>query len=431
MDTPKAHSIWRDADFVRLWSAGTISIFGSLVGRTAVPFVAILVLGAGPAEVAGLRSLELAAALVVGLLAGAWVDRLRRRPVMIAADLGRAVLLGSIPVAAVLGVLSLAQLGVVILCWAMLTTVFDLADRAFLPTLVGGDRLVEANSALTAGSAAAEFSGFGISGFLVQLLGAPMTVAVDAASFVASAVLVGFIRRPEPPAPPPAERAAVLREVREGLDIVARSAVLRALAAATALTHLTYGVFGAIWILYVNKELGLSPAAIGLIAAVGGLSSLGGALLVGPVARRAGVGRTLVIGAAGFLLGQLALPLAPSGAPLVAGAWLVLAQLVGDGAATAYEILDMSTRQGCVDDRRLGRVNGTIGTTATLLELAGTVVAGLVGEALGLRPAVWLGLTGAALALLVVWFSPLRAMREPPARPLGPAVVGEEMPITE
>lgn len=431
MDASPAPGIWRDRDFVRLWSAGTISIFGSLIGRTALPFVAILTLQAGAIEIATIRSLELVAGLVVGLLAGAWVDRLRRRPVMILSDLGRAVLLATIPVAAILGVLTFAQLAVVVFLWAILTTFFDLADRAYLPTLVSGERLVGANSALTASSSVAEFTGFGIAGVLIQVLSAPFAVAIDAASFVVSAVLIRSIRRPEPPPPDHTEREPVLHEIREGLRLVGGSPVLRSLALASASLHLVYGVFGAIYFLYVSEVLGLEPAAIGAIAAVGGISSFFGAVFVGRVARRIGVGSTLLVGIAGFGVGHVFLPMAPSGAPLVASLFLIGSQLISDGAATGYEILDMSVRQAVVDDRSLGRVNATIGTSSTLLMLVATVFAGVAGELYGLRPVAWIALGGAVLAFVVIWLSPLRRMREVPAGPLGPAVIGDAVILDE
>lgn len=431
VDIPPVPSIWRDRDFVRLWSAGTISIFGSLIGRTALPFVAILTLGAGAIEVSALRSLELLAGLLVGLIAGAWVDRIRRRPIMIGADLGRAVLLGSIPVAAMIGVLGLWQLFAVAFLTAILTTFFDLADRAYLPTLVPADRLVPANSALTASSSAAEFTGFGISGFLVQLLTAPIAVAIDAVSFVVSAVLIRTIRRPEPPPPPRADREPMLREIRDGLHLVASSPVLRALALAGAFSHFVWGVFGAVYILFATRELGLGPAAIGLIAGVGGASSFVGAVLVGPLVRRFGIGRTLLVGMAGFGIGSAFIPLAPAGAILLGAVCLVGQQLVADGAATTYDIVDMSVRQSIVGDRLLGRVNATIRTSSVLLQLGGTVMAGVVGELLGLRAAFWIGLVGAVLAFLAVWLSPLRSMRGVPTSPFGPAIAGDAIPITE
>ena len=202
MRNPFASTLWRNQAFVRVWGAATISIFGSLVTRIALPLAAILILGSGAIEVAILRSMELIATLVFGLVAGAWVDRLRRRPVLIWADLGRAALLGSIPIAFAFGVLTYWQLLLVTVLASILTTFFDSADNAYLPTIVERDQLVDANGALAASGSAAEFTAFGISGFLVQILTAPIAIAVDAVSYLVSAILLGTIRREE--APPPA-----------------------------------------------------------------------------------------------------------------------------------------------------------------------------------------------------------------------------------
>ena len=224
----------RNRAFMLLWGAATVSVFGSFVTRIALPFVAIETLRAGPIEIAALRAVDLVAALLVGFVAGAWVDRLRRRPVMIWADLGRAVLLGSIPVAAVGGWLTLAQVLLVSSLAAVLTTFFDVADKAYLPTIVSRAELVRANGALAATSSAVEFLAFGAAGFLVKLLTAPIAIAVDACSFIVSAAFLGGIRRPEPPPPPAADREPIGAEIREGMRIVAHDPVLRGLLWGTA-----------------------------------------------------------------------------------------------------------------------------------------------------------------------------------------------------
>jgi len=205
-------SIWRDGAFVRLGTASSISYVGSFITRTALPLAAIYVLGAGPIEISALRSLELVGWLLVGLVAGAWVDRLRRRPVMIAADLGRALLLGSIPIAAIAGVLTLAHLILVAFLAATLSTFFNSASKAYLPTIISRSRLIAANSAMSASASAAEFTGFALSGFLIQILTAPVAIALDALSFVASALFLRSIQRTEPLRPAVADREPVLRE---------------------------------------------------------------------------------------------------------------------------------------------------------------------------------------------------------------------------
>lgn len=420
----------RNSAFVRLFAAGTVSYVGSFITRTALPLTAILVLGAGPLEIAALRSVEFIAWLLVGLVAGAWVDRLRRRPILVWTDLGRAVLLGSIPVAAVVGVLALPQLLVVAFGAAVLTVFFNTASAAYLPTIVRRERLVGANSALSASASAAEFTGFGLGGILVQVLTAPIAIAVDAVSFVVSAVLLLTIRRPEPPPPPHVDRRPVLREIREGIAVVSASPVLRALAAAHAMNHLMWGVFGTTYLLYATGDLGLGPAAIGIIAAIGGAGAFVGAAAAGRVAASLGVGGAMVVGLALSAVGAALIPLAPSGAVLVAAGFLIAQQLIGDAGGSLYEVLETSVTQALVDDRMLGRVRATVHFVTTFTALAGAVVAGLVAEALGLRGTLVLGVIGSAFAALVVWRSParrLQAMADARPAPLDPG----DVPVTE
>ncbi len=416
---------------MRLWTAGTISVFGSLVTRTALPFTAILVLGAGPIEIATLRALELIAGLLVGLFAGAWVDRLRRRPIMIVADLGRALLLGSIPLAAVAGVLRIEQLYAVSFLAAILTTFFNVADRSYLPTLVDPSRLVAANSALTGSASVAEFSAFGISGFLIQLFSAPIAIAVDAVSFLASALFLGSIRRPEPARPATDARESVVGEIRDGLRVVWRSSILRPLAAAGASAHVLWGVFGAVYLLFASQEVGLAPAAIGVIVGMGGAGSFLGAVLAGRISRRLGLGRAMLIGMIGFTIGNAFIPIAPSGALAVGAVCLIVQQLVGDSAATVYDITQVSVTQSVVEDRLLGRVNGTVRFFEDLFQLGGTIAGGLIAESFGLRTAMAVGLLGGIVAIGFLWSPSIRHLRAMPARP-GPFVLpSDEIPLTE
>jgi MFS family permease len=433
----KAPALWRDRAFFAVWSASTISLFGSLITRTALPFAAILILDAGPLEISAIRSAELIAGLIVGLFAGAWVDRLLRRPILIWADIGRAVLLGSIPVAYVLDVLGLPQLLFVAFAAAVLSTFFDVADNAYLPTVVPRARLIEANSALTATGSIAEFSAFGIGGFLIELFKAPIAIAIDAVTFVVSALLLGTIRKKEPAPTPVADREPVLREIRDGMRIVFRSPVLRALALSHGGTHILWGIFGTSYLLFALDELQLGPAAVGVIAAVGGIGSLAGSMLAPRMVRRFGIGRTILLGMVGFVIGNALIPLAPAAAVGAAGAaifvgaaFLIAQQLIGDSLATVYEITEVSLVQASVGDRILGRVNATIGTFTTLLTLAGAILGGVLAETLGLRAAFAIGLLGGVFGIVVVWFSPVRFIRDAPLAPTH-AMPGDELPITE
>jgi len=398
-----------------VWSAATISIFGSLVTRIALPLAAILVLGSGAIEVAVLRSMELVASLVFGLVAGAWVDRLRRRPVLIWADVGRAVLLGSIPVSFAFGVLTFWQLLVVTALASVLTTFFDSADSAYLPTIVEREQLVDANGALAASGSASEFLAFGVSGFLVQLLTAPIAIALDAASYLVSALLLTSIRGEEPPPPLPEDREPVLAEIREGLRLVRHDPVLRAFAAAQMSLAALWGVFGAIWFLFVLEELKLGAAALGVIAGVGGVSSFVGAIVATRATRRWGIGPVAIAAMLLSAVGNAFIPLAPAGLPLIAIGCLVMQQLVADSAVTVYDITEVSVRQTLVRDRALGRVSSTFRVAAMVAQLAATLAAGVLAEVIGLRATAWLGPLGGLVGAVVLWFSPVRHLIVLPA----------------
>jgi MFS family permease len=425
---PFVSPLWQNHAFVRVWAAASISVFGSLTTRIALPLVAILTLGAGAIEVAVLRSMDVAAALVVGLVAGAWVDRLRRRPVLIWADLGRAVLLATIPVSFVMGTLALWQLIAVAGLAAVLTTFFDAADNAYLPTIVERERLVEANSALAATGSVAEFAGFGISGFLVQLLTGPITIVLNAITYLISAVLLLSVRRPEAPPPPASQREPVVDEIRHGLRLVRGDPVLRAFVGAQMLLSVLWGVFGATWFLFAIDELGVSAAMIGVIAGVGGASSFIGAVLATRSTRRWGVGPVAIGAMLLAALGNLLIPLAPAGMPLVAIAFLLWQQLVADSAVTVYDVTETSVRQSLVADRELGRVTSTFYVGAAAAQLAATIGAGLLAEVIGLRLTSFLAPLGGLLAAAILFWSPVRHLRELPTMDSrGPAEVAYEV----
>jgi MFS family permease len=424
-------SLWRNGAFVRVWSASAISYFGTFITRTALPLAAIYELKAGAMDLAALRSVEFVAWLGVGLVAGVWVDRLRRRPIMIGADIGRALLLGSIPVAYLAGSLTMAQLLAVAFLAAVLSPFFNSASTAYLPTVVEGDRLVQANGALSAASSVSEFTGFSISGFLVQILKAPIAIGIDALTYVASAILLLTIRREEPARPAVHEREPILREIREGLGVVRRSPTLRALALAHAANHVLWGVFSTTYYLFAINELGLGPVAIGLLAGLGGVGAFVGAAGASRVVRRIGAGQTMILGLVGFTVGSALIPLAPSGAVAVATGMLVLQQLIGDGTGVLYDVVETSLTQSIVEGRVLGRVDATVSTFTTVTALVGAILGGVLAEAIGLRLTIGLGVLAGATAILCIWFSPARRIREMPVPLAVPPMAAEDASITE
>jgi MFS family permease len=405
--------LWHHRDFLRLWSAQTVSMFGSYITGTALPFTAVLVLDVTPLQMAFLAAAGIAPALIAGVAAGVWVDRLPRRPVMIVADLGRATLLLSVPVAWAMDALVIEHLYVVAFTTGVLTIAFDVAYQAYLPAIVERENLIEGNSKLAASSSVAEFSGFGISGWLVQLLNGPLAVLIDAVTFVISAGFVRSIRRPEPARPHVEARPGFIREARAGFATAARSPVLRSIGGATVLYSIGFGGFGAAFMLFVTKELGFQPGVLGLIFALGGLSSLAGALAAGRASSRLGVGPAMVAGVGLMGASMFCIPAATS-AGVVGGMLLIAQQLGGDGAFTVYDVNEVSLRQSITQDEMLGRVNSIMRILADGSRLGGALLGGVLGEIVGLRFALVIA-AGCTVAS-AVWLasSPVLAIRRTP-----------------
>ena len=423
--------LWRHPDFMKLWTGQTISIFGSLITRFALPLTAILLLKATPAQIALLSATELVPGLFVGLFAGALVDRLRRRPIMIWADIGRTLLLASIPLAAILHSLHIEQLYIVGFLISILTVFFDVAYKSYLPSLIHREQLVEGNSKLQASNSVAEVAGFGIAGVLIQVLTAPITILVDALSFGVSALSLLLIRTREP-APRSKEARSenplgVWREIGQGLKLAVSNPILRTIMGASGIVNLKRGMIGVVILLFWTHDLHLTPAIMGLVSSVGGISSFVGAMLVERVTGRWGLGRTLLRSS---LLDSFATLLtALAGGPIVlAVSMLVAQQLFGDGAATAFEINHISLVQAMVPGQLQGRINASIRVVEWAAMLLGLFLAGVLGQTIGLRPTLLIA-TGIGL-LIPLWiaFSPVRALRAYPVLAVVPAVA---TPVSE
>src|SRR5919112_189884 len=407
-------ALWRNANFVNLWGAATVSTFGSLVTRTALPFTAILLLDASPSAISVLRVAELLPGFAFGLIAGAWVDRLSRKPIMIATDLGRALLVAVVPLAAFLGWLGLGHLYVIAALVSVLSVFFDVAYQSFLPSLVKNDELVEANSNLSAAMSVAEASAFSAAGWLIQLLTAPVAMLVDALTFIASAGLVARIREPQLQTTPnsAAARPSITSEVVEGLRAVWRQPILRGMVVADLALNLAFGLFGTVFLLYVNQEVGFDPGILGMIFAVGGVSSFLGAMIAGRL-RRFGIGAAMVVSLVLATIGEAFVPLATA-ANTIGVLFLVGQQIVADSALTVYDINQVSLRQAIAPAHVLGRVNASVRVTEFGAVLLGTVIAGYIGETVGLRETLWLGVALSLLAAVVLALSPVRAVRRIP-----------------
>jgi predicted MFS family arabinose efflux permease len=404
-------SLWRHADFLRLWVGQTVSQLGSVVTRTALPLVALLVLGAGPLELAYLVISASVAVLLVGLVAGAWVDRLKRRPLLIGADAIRAALLFWIPIAYGIGALRIEQLYVVSFIEAGLGALFDAAYPAYVPSLIGVDRVVEGNSKLATSSSIAEIGGPGLAGTLVQLVSAPFAILIDAFSFLVSAFSLAIIRTPEPPRPPRDSATRIRQEIAEGLGIVRRHAILFPLAARSVLGHVFGAFYGVLYSIYLLQVLHLDPFLLGVVISAGGVGSLVGSLFASRAVRALGIGRAIILPAiAASTLGVLT-PLA-QGPVALATLMVFLPQLIGDGLHTIEGVGEISLIQGLVPDRVLGRVNATLQVVSHGVGYpAGALLAAFVAEQIGVRGAIFIAWAGMAASILLLVASPLPRVR--------------------
>lgn len=397
-------------DFRRLWAGQTVSVFGSLVTRAALPFLAALALGASPAQMALLNVASLLPGLLFGLFAGVWVDRLARRPLLIAMDIGRAFLLAMIPALSWAGVLTVDHLIAIGFAVGCLTVVFDIAYQSYLPALVPADQLVKANGRLTASESVAEVSAFGLGGWLYQILGGPIAIAVDAATFLFSAIAIGSIQQREQRQEPSGKPKAVLTEISDGIRFLAGHPVLRSLALVRVIHGLGNGIVSTVWVLFVTRELGFEPGPLGMIYAVGGVSALVTSLFAPRVIGRLGIGPAIMLGLVFDAIGRGLVPLAVS-ASLLSILLLVGQQLLGDGGMTTYLIGEQSLRQTLLPERVIGRVTSVIVMLELGTLIAGSVVGGWIGETIGVRAAIIAGFGLAVAAGICLFFSPARRLR--------------------
>ena len=404
-------ALWGHRDFLNLWAGETISQVGTQISLIALPLVAILELDASAFEVSLLTAFDFLPFLLFSLPAGVWVDRLRRRPILVLSDVVRAVALASIPIAAVLDWLTIWQLYAVGFVVGALTVAFDVAYQSYLPSLIGRGQLVEGNSKLELSRSAAQIAGPGLGGILVSALTAPYAVAVDAVSFLASALFLQRIRTVEPP-PARAEERSLRTELWEGLRYLFGDPRWRSFTGYVASINLFQAIVFAVLIVYAVRSLGLSAAEIGLIFAISNVGSVVAALTAGRIARALGVGPTLIL--AGFLSGVplLVLPLASAEQPVP----LLLAPLTVEAfAIVLYNVTGISYVQSVVPDRILGRMTASRRFVVWGTIPIGSVIGGVLATSIGLRETLVVGAVGASFCFLWLVFSPFRAIHGVPA----------------
>ncbi|MCZ2831106.1 MFS transporter [Modestobacter sp. VKM Ac-2986] len=419
-------SLLRHRDFRHLWAAETISQVGTQVTMLALPVIAVTLLDATPLQMGVLTALETAAFLLVGLPAGAWVDRWRRKRVLVTADLVRAAVLATLPVAYLTDLLGLGQLFVVAAVTGTATVFFDVAYQSYLPALVDPDQLVDGNGKLEASRAVAHVAGPGATGVLLRVLGAPLLIVVDAVSFLLSALFIGRIDRPDV-VPDRAARRPLRTEIAEGLSFVVRHPLLRRIVACTGTANLFGAMTNALLVLYVIRTLGLSEATLGLVFSLGAVGGLLGAATAARFARRVGEGRSIPLSAVVFAAAGAFVPLAAVGAPVVllTTGWFVLSW-----STVVYNVTQVSFRQRLCPPGLLGRMNASVRFIVYGGMPLGGLLGGVLGSWLGVLPALWIATAGGLAACLPVLLSPLLTMRDLPreldvtAAPVGSGSAG-------
>jgi predicted MFS family arabinose efflux permease len=405
----KRSGLLRNGDFLKLWAGQTVSEFGSWMG--ALSLFAILAMHASPAQMGLLSACQSLPMMAVALFAGVWADRLRRRPILIFSDLGRAALLLSIPLAYRLGVLSMGQIYGVAACVGTLSVFFNVAYPSYLPSLLEPEELMEGNSRLGVSESIAEVAGAPFGYAVVQKIGPGPGVLVDALSFFVSALALMGIRKPEPRPSPQTERGGIAAEIREGAEAILKQPILRSLTAASLIHSLFGGFYVALYSLYGIRTLGLSPAVLGAVIGLGGAGSLVGAAVAPRITGRLGLGpalcgATLVFGAL-----QAFTPLA-SGAPARAALFLSIPQLFGDGAITLYMIAQTSIRQSLLPVRVMGRASATVQFLSGLALSAGSLAGGAAAQRIGMRPTFAIVAAGMLLAGIFLCLTPVRRLRD-------------------
>jgi MFS family permease len=411
MPSVRRPGLWRHSGFRTLWIGQTISVFGSQVTTLALPLTAVLTLKATPAQMGVLGAAQYAPALLVSLLAGVWIDRVRRRPILIGVDLGRALLLLVIPLTALTHLLHMEELYLIGFVGGTLTTIFTLAYTAFLPSLISREQLADGNGKLTASASLAQIAGPALAGGLVQVFTAPLALVVDAVSFLVSAGSLAVIHVHEPDAEPSAEARTIWQEIGTGLHLSLGHPVLRAIAGSAGTSNLFATVLFSVLVLYLTRQVHVTPAVLGIVFAAAGPGGLLGAWVAARTARVLGLGRTIVgaqvvLGGAGLLV-----PLA-SGPLVIAVPLLIAAQFLIGLMVPILNINQISLMQAITPDRVLGRVNASMLSITGGAMPIGALLGGTLGSTIGLRPTLIVGASGVLLSLLWTVLSPIRTLRD-------------------
>ncbi len=411
MKREEIKSLWRHPNFIKLWAGQTVSLFGSQISLLAIPLTAVLILNATPLQMGILTAAEAVPYLLFGLVAGVWVDRLRRRAILIVADVGRFIVLSLIPLDYLLGILRIELLYLLAFLVGTLSIFFDVAYRSYLPSLIEREQLIEGNSKLELSRSVGEIVGPGLAGVLVQVFAAPIAIMVDSLSFLASALSLLWIRTPEEIPKVEVQRKGLRHEVLEGLRFVFGEPMLRALTGSFATLTLFNSLLEAVFVLYVTKEIGIKPATLGLIFAIGSTGFVVGALLAEKLTRWLEIGITLLFAPLVIGASDLLIPIAGL-VPLFAFPLLGVAQLLFGLARPVFNINQLSLRQTITPERLLGRMNASVSFVVFGIPTIGALLGGALGQSIGLQKTLVVAAIGEILACLWIFFSPIRKVRE-------------------
>jgi predicted MFS family arabinose efflux permease len=401
--------------FNYLWAAVTVSLFGTLITRVAIPYLAILNLAASDSAVAWLNMAEVLAGILGALFLGTWVDRASRKQLLIIADLFRAGLLLAIPLAWWSGHLSIALLALVAFAVGINTHLFGAAYNAYLPGVVPQAQLLTSNAKVRGSQAIAEAGSFSLGGVIVGVLGAPMAIVIDVVSYVASAMLIARIpnedsvqvTRPASALSWTQSTAEFLRETQAGWRWIGTQRLMRDLLICTASLACWSQMMGVVYMLYVVRDLALSPALLGVLFAVGGASSLTAVIVVSKLSSRVRYGQILLYGLSAIFVGLLCLVIAPESNLGLAALAIILQQLIMDGGFSAFSLVEQTCKQTLSPDAMLGRVNGVAQWLQSIGQILGGVGAALLVGAIGSRNVMWIALAGVAMSILYAAWSGL------------------------
>jgi MFS family permease len=406
-------ALWSHSDFMKMWTGQTISQFGSSISQLALPTIAIKLLHASPLAVAALGTVEFLPFLLFTLPAGVWVDRLPRRSVLIVGDVGRGLLLLSVPLAYLWGHITMAQLFVVGFTTGILTVFFDVAYQSYLPALVDAEHLIEGNSKLEVTRSAGQLAGPAVAGGLIRLLTAPYAVAWDSVSFFISGGFLVAIRKKEPPLEKREDgrRAGMRHELWEGLLYVVKHRYLRPQAISTGTSNFFSNVAFSIVLVFAYRTLGMTVGLVGIVFALGSAGWMAGAALAPRTQRWLGVGGATILGAALSGPGTLIVALTPKSFPVP---FFVLGMAIGGAGAVIYNIQQISLRQAITPERMQGRMNSVMRFLVWGPIPLGALVGGAIATSFGLRTALVVGAVGGFTSTIPIIFSPIRKLKEMP-----------------